>query len=634
MEDCIGELSKSSLFTVTDKTIAVLLASSEETQQAVGLLGTIVDSKYKIVQLLGAGGMGTVYLARHLMLDKDVALKTFKSASLTDEERLRFQREAQAIAKLSNANIIEVFDFGYVNGEIPYYTMERLVGQSLREKLDNCRFLSVSEAVSVFIQVCRGLSAAHKKGIIHRDLKPDNIFLQSAQPLQSVQSLQSVQPLQSLQSRTTGSNGIQSNALTVKIVDFGIAALAVAPAETQKLTALGTIFGSPLYMSPEQSMGQLVGESSDIYSCGCALFQALTGKPPFVGSNALTTLLMHQSAPIPRLNSSMNGRACPHALEELVTTMLAKSPEDRYQNVDEVLDFLLHIEKMDELGLEDFQEVQDKDAVEKWKKTEGEAEEEEGYNEDDQDESGDHSSRTKFAIAALGTALVSALSIVLITYLCFNSNTKKASIESKTMPINAEPIPRPRHAPSQVPEKFPDETDFPDIQMDKLEKRLASPTYDKRLVVSQFAKLSDKTIELIANTSWIRNLTISRCEFNNKSLGRLKKLNLMRINLEHTKFNDQGAKSLSRCQTLQEIKAQSTDITNAGLKDLSSITGLKILRLGKTIVKADGIRYLCKKNKNCTTIYLIDCRNITSEEIAKLRQEFPQVNFITDINAH
>jgi hypothetical protein len=108
----------------------------------------------------------------------------------------------------------------------------------------------------------------------------------------------------------------------------------------------------------------------------------------------------------------------------------------------------------------------------------------------------------------------------------------------------------------------------------------------------------------------------------------------MRINLEHTKFNDQGAKSLSRCQTLQEIKAQSTDITNAGLKDLSSITGLKILRLSKTIVKADGIRYLCKKNKNCTTIYLIDCRNITSEEIAKLRQEFPQVNFITDINAH
>jgi serine/threonine protein kinase len=387
-------------------------------------------------------------------------------------------------------------------------------------------------------------------------------------------------------------------------------------------------------------MGQSVNESSDIYSCGCALFQALTGKPPFVGSNALTTLLMHQSDPIPRLSSSMNGRACPHALEELVTTMLAKSPEDRYQNVDEVLDFLLHIEKMDELGLEDFQEEQVKDAVEKWKKIGDEAEEE-GDNED-QDENGDHSSRTKFAIAALGIALLSALSIVLITSFYFSSNTKQASLESKTTPISAEPIPRPRPrpAPSQIPEEFsdatefPDETDFPDIQMDKLKKRLASPTYDKRLVVSQFAKLSDKTIELIASTSWIRNLTISRCEFNNQSLGTLKKLNLVRINLEHTKFNDRGAKSLSRCQTLQEIKAQSTDITNDGLKELSSITSLKILRLSKTIVTADGIRYLCKKNKNCTTIYLTDCRNITSEEIAKLRQEFHQVNFITDINAH
>lgn len=626
MEDLIGKLSKSSLFTVADKTIEVQRASAQETLQAVELLGTIVDSKYKIVQLLGAGGMGTVYLARHLMLDKDVALKTFKSANLTHEERLRFQREAQAIAKLNNANIIEVFDFGYVNGEVPYYTMERLVGQSLREKLDSCQFLSVTEAVSVFIQVCRGLSAAHKKGIIHRDLKPDNIFLQS------FQSLQSLQPLQSVQSKTSGPNALQSNALTVKIVDFGIATLTVAPTETQKLTALGTIFGSPLYMSPEQSMGHPVGKSSDIYSCGCALFQALAGKPPFVGSNALTTLLMHQSSPIPNLKSAMNGRSCPQALEKLVSTMLAKSPEDRYQNVDEVLDFLLHIEKMNELGHEDFQEEHYKDAVENGEKAGAEAEEEEGDKEDDQEENGDHASRTIFTIVALGAALVSTLSIALIAYIYFVSNTRQASLESKTTPIDAEPRPRP--APSQIPEKFPDEKYFPDIQMEKLEKRLAYPTPDMRLVVSQFAKISDPTIERIASTSWIRNLTISRCDFNNQSLGKLTKLNLIRINLEHTKFNDQGAKSLSQCQTLQEIKAQSTDITNDGLKELSSIKGLKILRLSKTIVNADGIRYLCKKNRNCTTIYLADCRNITLADIAKLRQEFHQVNFITDINAH
>lgn len=609
MDDLIGELSKSSLFTVADKTIEVQSGNAEKTRQVVELLGTIVDNKYKIVQLIGAGGMGSVYLARHLMLDKDVALKTFKSANLTHEERLRFQREAQAIAKLSNPNIIEVFDFGYINGEVPYYTMERLVGQSLREKLDDCRFLSVPEAVSVFIQVCRGLSAAHKKGIIHRDLKPDNIFLQS------------MQSSQSLQSRTTEPTAIQSNALTVKIVDFGIAALTVAPTETQKLTALGTIFGSPLYMSPEQSMGQPVGESSDIYSCGCALFQALSGKPPFVGSNALTTLLMHQGSPIPSLKSSMNGRACPQALEKLVTTMLAKSPEDRYKSIEEVLDVLQHFENIGDSGLEGFQEEEEEE----------EESEEEAGEEDDHDLDSENIALSRVALVALRSTFVGILSIALIAYGYFASNPRHASQESKTKPINTQPNSRP--GPSQIQEEQPDDSDFSDIQMEKLEKKLASPTHDKRLVVSQFSKLSDQTIERIASTSWIRNLTISRCEFNNQSLGKLKKLNLFRINLEHTKFDDQGAKSLAHCQTLEEIKALSTDITNDGLKELSSIKGLKVLRLGKTAVKAAGIRYLCKKNRNCTTIYLSDCRNITPEDIGKLRQEFRQVNFITDTNA-
>ena len=319
MEDLISELSKSSLFTVADKTMAAAIENEEQTRQAIELLGTIVDSKYKILKLLGAGGMGSVYLAKHLMLDKEVALKTFKSTNLTEEEKLRFQREAQAIAKLSNVNVIEVFDFGYVNGEVPYYTMERLVGQSLREKLDDCRFLPVEEAISIFIQVCHGLLAAHKKRIIHRDLKPDNIFLQSKSNL--------------------------ANTETVKIVDFGIASLALPAIETQKLTTLGTVFGSPLYMSPEQSMGQPVTESSDIYSCGCTLFHALTGKPPYLGNNALTTLLLHQSAPIPRLRAAMNGRTCPKALEEMLAKMLAKSADDRYANVEEVLQRLLRLDE-------------------------------------------------------------------------------------------------------------------------------------------------------------------------------------------------------------------------------------------------------------------------------------------------
>jgi serine/threonine protein kinase len=610
MEDLISELSKSSLFTVADKTMAATLESEEQTRQAVELLGTIVDSKYKILKLLGAGGMGSVYLAKHLMLDKEVALKTFKSTNLTQEEKLRFQREAQAIAKLSNANVIEVFDFGYVNGEVPYYTMERLVGQSLREKLDDCRFLPLEEAVSIFIQVCHGLQAAHKKRIIHRDLKPDNIFLQSKPNL--------------------------ANTETVKIVDFGIASLALPAIETQKLTAQGTVFGSPLYMSPEQSMGQPVTERSDVYSCGCAMFQALTGKPPYLGNNALTTLLLHQSAPIPSLRAAMNGRTCPKALEELLTKMLAKSEDDRYENVEEVLKLLL---RLDETLQHSHRSTSaqgkfGEEASEDDEETSGEGEQEEYDDDDDLDDN--HEAHTKHAslgndarkrvyYVAITAAVIGTLGIGTAIYVYMTGQAGKLSTPAKTAPSMSSSISK----KSQIPEIYPTTDDLPQINFDRFERKLKTPTADNRLIVAQFSNISNKEFARIANTNWIENLTISRCGFENEDLSQLTKLKLQRVNLNHTAFNDQGAKAISPCQTLIEIKAEYTLITDAGVKELASIKALEILRLTKTAVTADGIKYLCQKNKKCATIYLADCPKIGQEKLNRLRQQFPRVNFIT-----
>lgn len=610
MEDLISELSKSSLFTVADKTIAAALESEEQTRQAIELLGTIVDSKYKILKLLGAGGMGSVYLAKHLMLDKEVALKTFKSTNLTQEEKLRFQREAQAIAKLSNANVIEVFDFGYVNGEVPYYTMERLVGQSLREKLDDCRFLSVDEAVSIFIQVCHGLLAAHKKRIIHRDLKPDNIFLQSQPNL--------------------------ANTETVKIVDFGIASLALPAIETQKLTTLGAVFGSPLYMSPEQSMGQPVTESSDIYSCGCTLFQALTGKPPYLGNNALTTLLLHQSAPIPSLRAAMNGRTCPKALEELLAKMLAKSADDRYANVEEVLQLLL---RLDETIQHSHQNTSARgrfggEASEANEQTKGEGEQEEYDDDDDLDDNDEagteraslrNNARSGVYFVAITAATISTLGMAIAVYFYMIGHAEKLSTPKETAPSISSSISN----QSQIRKIYPTADDLPQINMDRFEHKLKTPTADNRLIIEQFSKLSNKEFTRIANTNWIENLTISRCEFENKNLSQLTKLKLQRVNLNHTAFNDQGAKAISPCQTLVEIKAENTLITDAGVKELASIKALEILRLTHTAVTADGIKYLCQKNKKCATIYLAECPRIGQEEMKKLRQQFHHVNFIT-----
>lgn len=617
MEDLISELSKSALFTVADKTLAATPESEERARQDIELLGTIVDSKYKILQLLGAGGMGSVYLAKHLMLDKEVALKTFKSTNLTQEEKLRFQREAQAIAKLSNANVIEVFDFGYVNGEVPYYTMERLVGQSLREKLDDCRFLPIEEAVSIFIQVCHGLQAAHKKRIIHRDLKPDNIFLQSQANL--------------------------ANTETVKIVDFGIASLTLPAIETQKLTTLGTVFGSPLYMSPEQSMGQPVTESSDIYSCGCTLFQALTGKPPYLGNNALTTLLLHQSAPIPSLRAAMNGRTCPKALEELLAKMLAKSADDRYANVEEVLQLLM---RLDETILQSHRSTSargrfdEEDSLGEGSSEEEEEEEEEeddddGEYLDDNDEAGTaHASRRNnvrngLYLLAISAVIISTLGMATAIYFSMIGQAEKLSTPKKTAPsIDSSLSKR-----SQIPEKYPTTEELPQLRMDRFERRLKTPTADNRLIVEQFSNISNKEFARIANTNWIENLTISRCGFENKDLSQLTKLKLQRVNLNHSAFNDEGAKAITPCQTLIEIKAEYTLITDAGVKELASIKTLEILRLTKTAVTADGIKYLCQKNKKCATVYLAECPRIGQEEMKKLRQQFPRVKFITAQNS-
>jgi len=614
MEDLISELSKSSLFTVADKTIAAALESEEQTRQAIELLGTIVDSKYKILKLLGAGGMGSVYLAKHLMLDKEVALKTFKSTNLTQEEKLRFQREAQAIAKLSNANVIEVFDFGYVNGEVPYYTMERLVGQSLREKLDDCRFLPVEEAVSIFIQVCHGLLAAHKKRIIHRDLKPDNIFLQSKPNL--------------------------TNTETVKIVDFGIASLALPAIEAQKLTTLGAVFGSPLYMSPEQSMGQPVTESSDIYSCGCTLFQALTGKPPYLGNNALTTLLLHQTAPIPSLRAAMNGRTCPKALEELLEKMLAKSADDRYASVEEVLQLLLRLDETIQhshrstsargrFGGEASEDYDDED--EEDKEDEEEDDDEDVEEIDDKVKAGTertslrNNARSGVYFVAISAVIISTLGMAIAVYFYMIGHAEKLSTPKETAPSISSSISN----QSQIRKIYPTADDLPQINMDRFERKLKTPTADNRLIMEQFSNISNKEFTRIANTNWIENLTISRCGFENKDLRQLTKLKLQRVNLNHTAFNDQGAKAISPCQTLIEIKVEYTLVTDAGVKELASIKALEILRLTKTAVTADGIKYLCQKNKKCATIYLSECPRIGQEEMKKLHQQFPRVNFIT-----
>jgi len=282
--------------------------------------GQVVGGKYKVVSLLGSGGIGHVYKVEQIFLHQFFALKTLNSQKASDQMIRRFQNEARTASSLNHPNLVKVNDFGLLEGEQPYLVMDFVDGITLSEHLKKNGVMNLEQVVACFAQVCLGLSYAHDQGIIHRDIKPSNIMISRTIPF--------------------GEEGF------VKVVDFGIAKLAYAEdGNFQALTTTGEIFGSPLYMSPEQCAGTAVDHRADIYSLGCVLFEVLTGTTPFVGQNALSTMMMHQSEPIPTLKEVSLGKEFPAELEVLVRKMIAKAPADRYQNLGVVANDLAQIYK-------------------------------------------------------------------------------------------------------------------------------------------------------------------------------------------------------------------------------------------------------------------------------------------------
>jgi serine/threonine protein kinase len=252
--------------------------------------------RYEIVGELGQGAMGVVYKATDPLIDRIVAIKTI-TLSLAQEEREeyegRFYQEAKAAGRLSHPNIVTIFDVGR-SGDIAYIAMEFLQGRELRDILNDEKLLPVDQVLDIVAQVALGLAYAHEHGIIHRDVKPSNIMV-----LRDGHA---------------------------KITDFGIARMASAAVRTQT----GMVLGSPKYMSPEQVMGKLTDQRSDIFSLGVMLYEMLTGQPPFTGENVNAIMYQTLNA-IPQPPSSLNS-AVPDMLNFIVAKALAKDIENRYQN--------------------------------------------------------------------------------------------------------------------------------------------------------------------------------------------------------------------------------------------------------------------------------------------------------------
>lgn len=270
-------------------------------------LGKVLADRYHVTEIIGKGGMGVVYLARHQMMDRLVAIKMLQAELAGDDMSVkRFKQEAQAASALSHPHLITLHDFGIMGTQQPYLVMEYLEGVPLLDVLRADGPMEPKRAVKIFSEAADGLYHAHKQGILHRDLKPSNIILINH----------------------------QGDPDFVKIVDFGLAKLMPwSGKESQHLTKTGEVFGSPIYMSPEQCMGKPLWPTSDVYSLGITLFEALTGKPPFRGSNSIQTASKHMTEAPPRFFDVRPDLVLPEGLEKVVMKCLHKNPDDRFQDM-------------------------------------------------------------------------------------------------------------------------------------------------------------------------------------------------------------------------------------------------------------------------------------------------------------
>ncbi len=283
-----------------------------ETDGATALaVGSVVGGRYELLRTLGEGAMGTVYLAKHTALDREVAVKLIKhDVRARSEYARRFEREAKATSSLDHPHVVRVLDFG--DDPVLFLVMEYIAGRSLRDFIREATEPPPLELVTTLVdQILSGLVAAHEHGIIHRDLKPDNVLV----------TWEDEQPF-------------------VKVVDFGLAHVDESFERGPTLTEQGVVAGTPAYMSPEQCQSMAVTSASDLYSIGCILTELLQLTPPFTGDSAAVLMSQQMFAPPPPLDRPADAEQVPEWLENLRLELLSKHAHRRPDSARAVRDRL------------------------------------------------------------------------------------------------------------------------------------------------------------------------------------------------------------------------------------------------------------------------------------------------------
>jgi eukaryotic-like serine/threonine-protein kinase len=282
---------------------------------APSLVGQILDGRYRIIKLIGEGGMGEVYAAEHIHIEKKYAVKLLKPEIVSNAEAVkRFQQEARSSSSIGHRNIIAIDDFSQLPDGRIYMCMELLNGAALNDMIQHP--MGADRLLNILIQTGHGLAAAHAKGIVHRDMKPENIFV------------------------TIGPAGED----IPKILDFGIAKVSGNDGQNH-LTRTGTIFGTPFYMAPEQALGNPVDARTDIYAMGVIMYECFAGSLPFQGESFMGILTQHittDAEPVAQ-RAAKAGRSLPNGLADVITRCMRKNPAERYATMDELVTDLIAI---------------------------------------------------------------------------------------------------------------------------------------------------------------------------------------------------------------------------------------------------------------------------------------------------
>lgn len=516
------------------------------------LIGKTVGKNYQIVAYRGKGGMSTVYKAKDLIRNCLVAVKFLlgEGKSTKEQMMLRFQREARMVGSLDHPNIIAIHAFDFTADRQPFLVMDYVEGETLAEKIGKGGMIPLESSLDIFIQICNGLAHAHQKGILHRDLKPGNIML------------------------VAGGGGEAA----VKILDFGIAKLLDSnESNTQQLTKTGDVFGSPLYMSPEQGLGKPLTTSSDLYSLGCLMFEALTGVPPFLGKSAVETILKHQTETAPDLREVTLGTEFPAQIQNIVATLLAKNPSARFQSAQELGIALSRLKKS----------ILAPDTVHDTALA-------------------PRPQRRRNILPAVGIVATTLLMVALLimTYQGLHkvAGKKISSPDMKTMPTELMLRTLPKLTQQERDDtkvafdaKYTPDADALDYRGYKLSlagfAELAKMDRLTSLDLS-LSSANDEAMKSLKGMKSLGELKLDMTEVSDQGIKAIQHLPIASCDLGETKISDQVFDYLRNMRKLTSLSLEGTRIDDAGLGGLAQLKELRRLDLSKTPITDHGLTCL------------------------------------------